>query len=145
MAYNEAYKSAMAAAVAGMMANQEPKNLISREIEDADGVGFGIPVFQGTDDHQIVKDGTVVRGVTVIDKNRPAEQGDAYVEGDTVAVMVKGVVWVTAGANVAAGEPVYLDGTTKAFTNVATDNVAVSRAIFDSSASSGELVKVRLS
>lgn len=37
--------------VAGMRANTEPENVISRTVESAAGIAFGQPAFRGSDDH----------------------------------------------------------------------------------------------
>jgi hypothetical protein len=38
----------------GMVANTEPKNVISRTVESAAGITFGQPAFRGSDDHGCV-------------------------------------------------------------------------------------------
>jgi hypothetical protein len=45
------YSNTIAHGYAGMVANGETSNRISRTIEDAAGVGFGVPVYRGSGDH----------------------------------------------------------------------------------------------
>lgn len=52
--YQTTFGTRPAAAVAGMMANTEPHNVISRTIESAAGLAFGQPAFRGSDDHGCV-------------------------------------------------------------------------------------------
>jgi hypothetical protein len=45
------YSNTIAHGYAGMVANGETSNRITRTIEDAAGVGFGVPVYRGSGDH----------------------------------------------------------------------------------------------
>jgi hypothetical protein len=45
------YSNTIAKGYAGMVANGETSNRITRTIEDAAGVGFGVPVYRGSGDH----------------------------------------------------------------------------------------------
>lgn len=137
------------AAFEGMIANTEPNILISRTVED-DPVGFGKVVTQGAGDNGVVAaeaDNDVVRGITVRDMSVDPASPDAFAVGDSALIMTQGVIWVTAGATVAAGDLVYMVvGTARAgqFTNASTDNLPIPGAIFDSSGDADDLVKVRI-
>ena len=135
----------MSAARAGMIANaEEMGNDISRTVEDAAGIGFGLPVFQGSADDGITATvGTAFRGITVRSQARDAVNPNVYAEHESAKVRTKGVIWVTVLAAVTAGAAVYFtdDGE---WTDTSTDNTAVTNAIFDSSASAGGLAKIRL-
>jgi hypothetical protein len=85
------------------------------------GIGFGLVVCQGTlhgDRSASVgqTSGTEVIGITAADHTLPALQtgapADTYVDGDNMAVMVKGDIWVNAVGTVHAGGPVYYSTTT---------------------------------
>lgn len=132
-----------AAAVEGMVANSEPADIISRIVEGSGGIGFGKAAVQGTADDQIKVSAasTKFRGITMLD---PTQDADLYPQYATAAVMVKGVIWVLAGATVVVGDPVYVIPASGVFTNSSSGNTAIPNAIFDSSAASGALVKVRL-
>ncbi len=232
----------------GMIVDAEPKLTISRIIESAAGIGFGVPAFQGSADHGIVGPGAVTlagagaavagntgaatitaspavagtakvgvyrltavsagatadflmsdpdgielgnvttgtpatiggigpftitdagadpavgdqftitvtaagassglfRGITIADitlVQQTLAATDRYQQYGNAGLLVKGVIWVTAGATVTVGQPVYAVPATGVFTNVAAGNIAIPNAIFESSAASAALVKVRL-
>lgn len=137
MAIQTQYKETLDAGRAGALVNTEPKTLISRNAEAV--IGFGLPVEQGAADSGVVLSaGGAVLGITVRERSTDDDQ---FAVGDSARVMTTGVIWVTAGAAVAAGDPVHAVGTV--FNN--TGGVAIANARYDSSAASGELVKVRIS
>lgn len=143
------YSERQGTAVLGGIATSDAHDIIARTVENADGIGFGQVACQGAGDNGVVPaseaSGTpVYRGITLRDQAQPPEAEDTYRRYDSARVMLKGTVWVTAGANVSAGDPVYFVPATGVITNVATDNIAIPRAIFDQSAQSGNLVRLRL-
>lgn len=136
------YGATHAAALAGMVANSEPSTVITRIVETAAGIAFGVPVFQGTADEQVIVAAADKKflGIAVLD---PTKDGDKHNQYENIPVMTKGVIWVTAGATVEAGQPVYYVPATGVWTDVATDNILVPEARWDSSAASA-LAKIRL-
>lgn len=147
MGYQSTYATDLTDAVLGQIANTEPNVVISRVVESA-AIGYGKAVKQGTNDQGVVAAtaaADVFRGITIRDQSTLA--GDDFDVGETAALITQGVVWVTAGATVAAGAAVYMVvGTAHAgkFTSVATNNLPIPDAIFDSSGAVNELVKIRL-
>lgn len=131
-------------AVAGMIANMETYNTVTRTVETAAGIAFGKPAFQGTADDEVAVTGTAILGITVRDVTLDVVNADKYVEGASAAVMTQGVIWVTAGEAVAAGDPVYVTAADGTFKKTASGNVAMANARFDTSASNGGLVKVAI-
>ena len=81
-------------------------------------------------------------GISVRDTTLGAEQ-DVYEEGDTVAVMTQGVIWVTAGASVTPADPVYWNPATSRYTKTTT-HFPVPGAAFDTSGGNGDLVRLAL-
>ncbi|CAH2606152.1 conserved protein of unknown function (plasmid) [Rhodovastum atsumiense] len=146
-AVQTAYQGQHAAAFAGLVADSGSTVVISRVVESPNGMQFGAVALQGVADNGILDVGDVnagaFRGITVVDPLVRPVNNDAYGLGDTAAVLVKGVVWVTVAAAVTAGQPVYYSST-GALTNVAASDTAIPNAIFDSSAAAGGLAKVRL-
>ncbi|WP_298958745.1 hypothetical protein [uncultured Methylobacterium sp.] len=132
-----------APAYEGMIASAELATAISRNAEDAAGIGFGKAAYQGTADNGIRASGSVFRGVTLVDHNVRPTNGDAYARGDSVPVLVRGVVWVTVANNVAVGASAYLTGS-GGFTANPSGTTAIPNASFDSSAAAGGLAKLRL-
>lgn len=110
--------------------------------KDANGIGFGKPVFALEDDpsgaYAAGGAGRHLLGVSIRTAKEYAGSGQ-YFKGDAVGVVRVGKVWVTAGAAVLANQPAFLDATTLAWTNVATSNVATPY-YFRTSASAGGLV-----
>jgi hypothetical protein len=144
-AYQTTYAGNLAPGYEGMPANMEVRNVISRTIETAGGVGFGKPVYQGATDQAVATTGSILRGVTEADHNvRPtAAQTDGYAQGDTVSIMTKGVIWVVANGAVTPGAPAYVTAG-GAWSATASGNTAVPNAIFDSTAANGALAKLRV-
>lgn len=133
----------------GMIADGEQvTNVISRIVDanTANPINFGDPVLQGGSDYtvQSVSGGSgVYRGIAVRDPTLPASAGDQYVATLTIALMTKGVIWVTAAVPVTAGQPVYFTAA-GVLTNVATSNTAIAGAIWESTTTAAGLAKVRL-
>jgi hypothetical protein len=145
MSVQNTYQENQDEARQGQIANTEINFLISREVEGTAGLEFGIPVAQGTTDYQVKATAagvTSILGVTV--RERSTIGANKFLENDSARVMTKGVIWVTVGENVVAGDPVYVTVATGAFKKTASGNVAIANARWDSSASSGNLAKLRL-
>lgn len=113
MAVQDQYNEHIRAGVPGQIVDMIPKTLISRAIEDAAGIGFGVPAFQGENDKGVTGTGTAAEfvGITVRERSLRAEE-DKFVQYDSVRLMTDGAVWVTAPAAVAAGDAVVLGGVT---------------------------------
>jgi hypothetical protein len=141
------YPDAAPVAYEGMIQNTEPNTLISRTVAVA-AIGFGLAVKQATADHEVeAADAAadVYRGITVRDQSIVPGSVDEYPVEESATIMTKGVVWVTAGAAVAAGAAVYMIAADGRFTDVSTSNLAIPNAVFDrSTAAADELVPVRL-
>lgn len=148
MAVQSTYLDNMAAAYAGMIANTEPNVLISREVEASGGIGFAVPVIQGTADNQcdeVAASSDTVVGITVRDQSAT---DDTFAENDSALLMRKGVLWVTVtdAGGVSAGDDVWVlvaDGT---FSNAdaGTDgSLKINDARWESSGANGDLAKIR--
>ncbi|HBN8624988.1 TPA: hypothetical protein ACKPG1_004887 [Pseudomonas aeruginosa] len=133
----------------GMIVDEVPKTLISRTVEAAGGLAFGIPVMQGTADkagRAPTTGDTAAKfvGISVRDRSVKAE-ANQYSQYESARVMTEGAIWVTAAVQVAVGDPVYFVPASGAWTNVATDNVQVAGARFDTSTTgTNQLAQVRL-
>lgn len=92
---------------AGMVANGETSNRITRTCEDAAGIAFGRPVYRGSGDHGCT--GTVGTLATFLGfaiattALAPATDADEYQQYDNVAILTGGAIYVTATGNVADG------------------------------------------
>lgn len=102
----DTYAENLAAGYAGMIANGETSNRISRTCEDAAGIGFGVPVYRGSGDHgctATVGTAATFLGWTIAHEALgllAGQTADKYQQYDDVAILTQGVIWVTAtGAN----------------------------------------------
>lgn len=138
------YKSEMDVGVAGAIANTENKNIISRVVEGTAGIPFGRAVVQGTKDKTIraaTTGDTAFVGVTVVDRTARDLTFGGFVEKETARVLEEGVIWVEVTAAVKAGDAAAVDLTTGKFNKA---GAAFEGAIFDTSASAGQLAQLRI-
>lgn len=110
------YTETIAKGTAGMIANGETSNRISRSCEDAAGIGFGVPVFRGSGDHGCTATvGTLATflGWTINHLALGLEAGqdaDEYPQYGNVPILTQGAIYVnikgaiTDGAAVTIGK-----------------------------------------
>lgn len=131
---------------AGMIANGETGNRISRTAESA--MAFGVPVYRGTGDHgctDVVGTAATFLGISIAHEAlQPlaGETADNYQVNDNVAILTKGVIWVTAGEAVTDGAQAYADATTGAIVDTSTSNILLTGWVFDQTAASGAIVRL---
>lgn len=105
------YSSTIAKGFAGMIANGETSNRISRTVEDAAGIGFGKPVYRGSGDHGCTATvGTLASflGWTVATTAQAPVAGqdaDEYQQYDTATVLTSGAIYVAVKGAVTDGAP----------------------------------------
>lgn len=103
------YATTLANGYAGMIANGERSNRITRTNEDANGIGFGQPVYRGSGDHGCTATvgtlGTFL-GWTIA----TSAQGytstadiDEYAQYDNVAILTSGAIYVAVKGAVTDG------------------------------------------
>lgn len=149
MAVQSNYLDSMAAAFAGMIADTGPNNLFSREVETAAGVGFGVPVQQGTADDQcavMAAGATECIGISVRDQSTT---GDKFAQKDSALLMRNGPLWVvvTDAGGVSAGDDVWVTLSTGTFGNAdpgGADGLKLAGCRWDTSGANGELAKIRV-
>jgi hypothetical protein len=126
----------------GAIVNTEPRTLISRTVEAAAGLAFGLAVMQGTEDKEcVVADGSAFLGVTVRDQSVDPADPDLFAQYSEARIMTKGVIWVLNSGGVSAGDPV----TTLAAGALGTgSSPLVDGARWDTTADDGELAQLRL-
>jgi len=136
------YPDNIAVGYAGAIANEEPRTLISRNVEDVAGLAFGLAVMQGTEDKGcVVSDGSGFLGVTVRDQSVDPANPDLFEENSNARIMTQGVIWVANSGGVSAGDPVEALAAGALGTSTS-GNVANAR--WDTSAADGELAQLRL-
>jgi len=103
------YTETVAKAYAGMIANGETSNRITRTCETAAGIGFGLPVYRGTGDHGCVSTvGTLATflGWTVATSAlAPSTDADEYQQYDNVTILTSGAIYVAVKGVVTDGAP----------------------------------------
>lgn len=87
--------------------------------------------------------GVVVRTGGVYNDFMPSNSDGCYRRGDVISVMFEGEISVVASVNVIAGQKVYCDAATGAFTNVGNANGS-SIGRFQDTASAGSYVLIQL-
>lgn len=152
MATQTTYSENQAQAVAGAIASTEPSTLISRTVEDAAGIGFGKIVQQGAGDNGCTADldtsdidATSFLGITVRERSTNPATPDKFAQYESARIMRKGVAWVQASLQVAAGDPVYVVRATGALHNASdAARVLIPNARWETSTSGAGLAKIRL-
>lgn len=134
-------------AYAGLVANGEWDNRISRTVVDAAGLGFGRGAFRSGDTGCT---GTVVAGVgnflgfTIAHEalGIVAGQGiNVYPQFQSAAILTEGSIWVTAGEDITLGAQVYITSAGAIVDTVGTNTIATGW-FFDTAALSGGLVRI---
>ncbi|MGM8939550.1 structural cement protein Gp24 [Psychrobacter glaciei] len=138
------YKTELDVGVAGAIANTENKNVISRTVQGAAGIKFGVAVVQGAADKTVrvptTGDAKFV-GVALLDRTARDLTFGGFVQNETARVLDKGVVWVEVTEAVSAGDAAAVDLATGKFNKA---GAAFAGAIFDTSAASGALAQLRI-
>lgn len=116
------YKNDMASYAVGRRANMEEWNTITRSLEGATPLGFGVPVIAGTEDHQclpLTAAAQRVLGISEANLVLP-RPGDQYAQYDNVAICEVGVIGVQLGTDpVVKGAAARYDLTNKVWTDAA--------------------------
>lgn len=149
MAVQTTYLDSQPAAFVGMIASNEPNNLISRSVETSAGIGFGVPVIQGTADNQcdvVAASTDDVIGITVRDQSVTS---DLFAENENALLMRSGVMWVTVtdAGGVAAGDDVWVLVSNGTFSNAdaGTDgSLKLAGCRWETSAANGALAQIRV-
>ncbi|MCW7544898.1 DUF2190 domain-containing protein [Aurantimonas litoralis] len=151
MAVQSTYNETMDAARAGMRANMEPVDLISRTVETAAGVGFGKVVQQGTADKGCKSDlsGMTAQtyvGITMRERGVRPETPNAFAQYESALIMRKGVIWVEVAVAVTPADivTVTLASGVIGKTAVGAGVVAIPNARWESSTSGAGLAMLRL-
>lgn len=140
----------MTGARVGQIAEENDSQvLISRTVETG-ALAHGAVALQGTNDNGAKpadNSGARFKGIVVRTQSMDASKSpiDSFAVGSEARIMNKGVIWVTVGANVAAGDAAYYT-TAGAITNTSNTgaNPAIPNGVFESTATNGNLAKLRL-
>lgn len=130
---------------AGMEADGELSNTVSRHLEGNDAAPFGAPMYRGAGDRGVVL--TVSAnfvGFAVSRKGMPVtadRAADTFAPGDTLPVKERGKIWVNSSTVANKGEPVYVTPA-GLITNSSGGNTAAPEWEFDDTIAVAGLVRV---
>lgn len=103
------YATTLANGYAGMIANGETSNRITRTNEDSAGIGFGLPVYRGSGDHGCTATvGTLATFLgwsiaTSAQGYTATADADEYAQYDNVAILTSGAIYVAVKGAVTDG------------------------------------------
>jgi hypothetical protein len=136
------YADNIAVGYVGAIANEEPRTLISRNVEDSGGLAFGLAVMQGSEDKGcVVGDASDFLGVTVRDQSVDPADPDAFEYMANARIMTEGVILVANSGGVSAGDPVVALADGALGTG---SSPLVANARWDTTADDGDLAQLRL-
>ena len=116
MSAQTSYSRTHNAAYEGMIADLEPKEVLSKAAEGSD-IGFGLVVSRGTADTEATLGGSAPIGVSLrsLDREGAVNTGAIdYTETETMAVMRSGYCWVTVADTGSPGDLLNYNTTTGA-------------------------------
>jgi|SRR5690625_1017480 len=120
----------------GGQCDMVPATLISRTVEDAAGIGMGLPVSQGTNDRGVTAGAANFVGITVNDYIT-----ESFEQYEQARLMTEGTIWVRAAGAVSAGDSVtYASG----WKTGGTTGQVLTNARYETSGGNGDLVVIRL-
>jgi hypothetical protein len=140
------YSESIAVGFAGMIANGETSNRITRTCEDAGGIPFGVPVYRGVGDHgcTMTPAAGAFLGISIAHAALgllAGQTADEYAQYDEVAILTQGVIWVTGGEALADGAQAYGTGA-GAIVDTVGANTILTGWFFDGTLAAAGLVKL---
>lgn len=147
------YTSAPAIGLPGQIANEEIKNIISKQVETAAGIGFGQPAARSAtsaDENscRLMASGATFLGIAVLNRAvaANASEPDEYQQYSTAALMTQGTIFVTAGGTVVPGDDVTWNTSTGEYSTASADgtNLAIPGARFETNGGDGDIVIISL-
>ena len=130
---------------AGMEADGELSNIISRTLEGSTACEFGRPVYRGTDDKGCsltvsanLYGFAVARKGLPLTADRPA---DKFAPGDTIPIKERGKIWVNSTTATADGAQVYVTSA-GAISNSSSGNTAATGWVFEDTLAGAGLVRI---
>lgn len=140
-----AYTDQVAPGFAGMVANAETSNRITRTNEDSASLPFGRAVFRGAQDHGCTATvGAGFLGISIAHEALgllAAATPDAFPQNASVPIMTMGVIWVNASVAVAKGDQAYVTSA-GLLTNVSTGNTILTGWFFDTTTAAAGIAKL---
>lgn len=140
------YTGADTRGLVGMHANAEEWNAITRLADNVVSapIGVGQPVARYAGNDKVCRAWTTGPVLGITRWKIDADTTTGFKEGDHVSIMTMGVMWVAAGGACTAGAQAGYDPATDRWSNVAGNYVKVAGAEFDTNATNGKLVALRI-
>jgi len=137
------YVEGMPKAAAGLVKSSDHA-IHTGVVETTDGIGFGLPVAQGAADNGVIAADTLAKflGISVRDVTVAAET-DKYPRYANMGYLKRGQIWVVAGAQVVAGDPVHFNPTGGVWLKTGQQG-PIPRARYATSAAIGEFVLIEI-
>ena len=151
MSAQTSYDIRQGKAYAGLIYAQAPHDIVSRAVETAGGIAFGVAVTRGTDaDKQIVPAASAdFLGITIrsLEKEGGTAGAIQWNAKETAGVMRSGYIWAVCPTGCVPGDAVnYADGTGVLDSGAAgTGSTNLVGSAWETTAVAGELAVVRLS
>ena len=151
MSVQTSYDLAIAIAYAGLIYAQAPSDVISRSVEGAAGIGFGVAVSRGTDaDKQALIGGaTDFLGISIRDLSQESSANDGSIKWDeteTMGILRDGYIWAVCPSGCVPGDVVnYVDATGVLDSGApVADETGLDGAQWETTTAAGELGVIRL-
>lgn len=146
MAIQTTYPEKQDAGRAGGLVNMELANLISRTVQTAAGLGFGLCVERGTGDNDcILFDGGTPLGISIRDRALDANEPNKFKQYAEARIITKGPVYAETPVAVDQGDPVYVVDADGTFHNTAAaGRTLFPNAVWDTTTSGAGLAVIAL-
>jgi hypothetical protein len=131
---------------AGMEADGELSNIITRTLEGATDAPFGIPVYRGAADKGCTLTvSAALLGFAIAQKGLPVtadRPADHYAPGDNVAIKERGKIWVYADGACTDGAQVYAKTATGVVSPASGSGTAATGWFFEDTTTGPGLVRI---
>lgn len=145
MALQSTFSEDIPGGFAGMEADGELSNIISRTLEGSTDCEFGRPVYRGSADKGCTLTVSAnLYGFAIAQKGLPLtadRPADVYAPGDTVAIKERGKIWVTSATATTDGAQVYVTSA-GAVTATSGGNTAATGWFFEDTITTGGVVRI---
>ena len=141
-----AYTGSDTRGLPGGHSNMETWNAITRLADNvaAAPIGPGQPVVRVAGNDKVARQWASGAHLGITRYRLDVDTTTGFAEGQTMAIMTMGVMWVAAGGTCTAGNQAGYNPATDRWGNIAGSYAAVPGVEFDSAGATGGLVKIRI-
>lgn len=132
--------------IVGMHADSQEWNALTKLADNVATapIGAGQPVARFAGNDRVCRQWATGAALGVTRWKIDLDTAAGFAEGDHVSIQNQGTMWVAAGATATAGGAAYYNPTTDRWGNTGTGFVNVPGVEFDTNASAGQLVRIRI-